>query len=1793
MATEMIKVFVSYSHDDQAHMDWVKRFVTDLRQKGGLKVLYDQDLEKGASLSRFMEQGIADSEKVLVIGTPEYKNKAAANGGVSFEEAIMGAEYMQNIDSAKFYPILRRGAFSTSFPIILAGRNGDDFTDDSQYDNNLQIVIRSIIGNRGSIVPLEGKVLDLCSQSDTFPKLPSPSAVIDRDAELEQIEDLLRNSLQPEKRVVIVSGQEGVGVTTLLALFAHSHPNHCISFFNSGFTRYSVNPEVVERSIVKQAYYYIYNTPLRDDEEVSLVSLYLKILQKTKTTPLFFVFDGFEEVPIEYKPELKELFDHLPWSNAKFIFSGQQENLNWLLPSGKKSVKVEIANTVLPFSKPRVKDYFKKIDSSLSDEDLDELYDITHGLAAKIEVLRSLFFRNLSFKTILQDKELFSKSIYYLELSKLEQENDEKSKILLALIAFSDIQPSIGFIMAVLEQPEQVVLELLGKTSDFLFVNDKGIVMFRSEALFKYMKDYLSDYEQRVEQRLISVYESNVSLYADALLPLYKKFHHDQSLIRLLSDENIQAHLDQNRSQASLNVQCDFGYEASLRDSSFVGDALRFAVIRSTSRQIEQNELWDDETAALVLQGRIEEAIKLSQNIYLKEEKLKSLVIILKKAKELSREKKDSLLLAIRQLSEEISFEKIPAKSLELARLLLDVDLQLSMDIIERLVNDEHSNLNPDNVYAMLSLALRDNYLNDSDLTGANCYEKIQSRIQDSETRKMTEAMRLLYSDASVDDVLAKAQILNSDTQRIYFLMFWIPGHRKKDNIEKVVLYALNLVVANSNIEIPRINILHGICKALPFFTKIEDVESAKQILDSIETDIKTPTFTYIQVKLLLVEALAKFDQDKAFEILSAVYYYIDELPDKAVSIDCFSLLLSAYERLGDKKYLSAHLATQNELLNLIKERLLNTFESTAYHFNLIQNSIKFLVVDYPSFMEDIVPRMNTEIRRSKAFILGAREYILRCSISSFDWDYFDTLLAHITFRRDDIEMPLIELARKIKHSEYTVSLLSEVKKRQELFCSIKDSSNKCFVLSQLYIWLYKGNPNDSFTEYIANQMKSCWQSIESLQTKIEVGYHIVATISPTDSSLAESILDDTLSLKQQVFLSSSSCSEALDDSVDLYTRSVGIMIKAHLVNDSIINRFSSDIGRLDDIGTRIVAWSKICLEFYLAEDAKSFKKYIYDEVILPLESLNKESSYYRSILCSVAPSVFLYSEHIYAQYMKDIDEFYVNVCASHTCDFIFYKYPYLYDLEYDKNDIRLSYEEYQQLLTLFEYITIDDELFIKIDNVCKSLFEKRYIRLSQTQLTAISKRIRELGDRKFPLRSGISHNGYKVACHIATHELLNHTAARNLWDVIDLEIQSINNQTDQAFLYFYSIQYISRKPQQIVFLNRGVSVLSGISVGYDKLNRFDMALEECLKHCKPQLKDLLNIAWNSVTFETTEDYNFFERFTDIAYQLDTKIADAYVEMSDKDTSRNYNRAALRSHVASQKRLMDADADISKSLTLPPNDYVRFFSKAFSSIVRGKEIAQSPQVLFKLIPTIYDRSLTVSKNAVLYFIEDIRKWHDVHHDQADLIVKIYAAMAFNFRIVESLSVNSKASLDRLLFNPANPDTTLIRPGEKEKGLAVLLEWYKKYNTSNLRIVDPYFSAKDLLDLKLFFEYNPDIHVYIITHAKNEESAENYRDVWEHNISNLKGCVDVITVCYADKPDDGPLHDRYWFAQDREKGILAGIKTTSLSNLGNKDSDSEEIPDDKVSELYELLWMFYSDRVRQVGGRQLLYKAISI
>jgi hypothetical protein len=102
------RVFISYSHDSKSHKDWVLNLSTRLR-KNGVDVVLDQwDVKLGSDIAKFIEQGLSESDRIIMICTENYVEKAnVGKGGVEYEKMIMTAELMRDLDSNKIIPMLR------------------------------------------------------------------------------------------------------------------------------------------------------------------------------------------------------------------------------------------------------------------------------------------------------------------------------------------------------------------------------------------------------------------------------------------------------------------------------------------------------------------------------------------------------------------------------------------------------------------------------------------------------------------------------------------------------------------------------------------------------------------------------------------------------------------------------------------------------------------------------------------------------------------------------------------------------------------------------------------------------------------------------------------------------------------------------------------------------------------------------------------------------------------------------------------------------------------------------------------------------------------------------------------------------------------------------------------------------------------------------------------------------------------------------------------------------------------------------------------------------------------------------------------------------------------------------------------------------------------------------------------------------------------------------------------------------------------------------------------------------
>lgn len=133
-----LTVFISYSWDTDEHRQWVGKLAKDLISKN-IRVIYDQNIHLGTPLPKFMNDGIRDADRVLIIGSPNYLQRSKEKGaGCQFEDCIVTEEIFKEFDTTKFIPLLRSGNFTESFPALIANRKGLNFSDDTMYGERLQ-----------------------------------------------------------------------------------------------------------------------------------------------------------------------------------------------------------------------------------------------------------------------------------------------------------------------------------------------------------------------------------------------------------------------------------------------------------------------------------------------------------------------------------------------------------------------------------------------------------------------------------------------------------------------------------------------------------------------------------------------------------------------------------------------------------------------------------------------------------------------------------------------------------------------------------------------------------------------------------------------------------------------------------------------------------------------------------------------------------------------------------------------------------------------------------------------------------------------------------------------------------------------------------------------------------------------------------------------------------------------------------------------------------------------------------------------------------------------------------------------------------------------------------------------------------------------------------------------------------------------------------------------------------------------------------------------------------------------
>ena len=142
-----ISVFISYSWDDERHKKWVLNLANRLNDSGIYVILDRFDLNPGDPITHFMENSVNQADKVLLVMTPNYKEKADNRiGGVGYEYSMIIQELYERPENKKIIPIRRNGKYDECAPNFLKQYFSHDMTNDATFETDFDYLLRIIKG---------------------------------------------------------------------------------------------------------------------------------------------------------------------------------------------------------------------------------------------------------------------------------------------------------------------------------------------------------------------------------------------------------------------------------------------------------------------------------------------------------------------------------------------------------------------------------------------------------------------------------------------------------------------------------------------------------------------------------------------------------------------------------------------------------------------------------------------------------------------------------------------------------------------------------------------------------------------------------------------------------------------------------------------------------------------------------------------------------------------------------------------------------------------------------------------------------------------------------------------------------------------------------------------------------------------------------------------------------------------------------------------------------------------------------------------------------------------------------------------------------------------------------------------------------------------------------------------------------------------------------------------------------------------------------------------------------------
>lgn len=729
---------------------------------------------------------------------------------------------------------------------------------------------------------MEASVLSLRNFSISFNSLSRDNNVM-RENLIGEIEEFTKKG----HKIIIVEGNEGSGKTNLLIQLSQKYNQNSFTYFINSSCSSTYKQDYLMEDIGKQLFFYIkseipeYHSSITEAELGKLLFELLKNNNR-KSTPIYFIIDGIDQIEKSEFELLKPTLLALPWNvnNIYFIVSGESKKILNLLTNIPNNSTKTLWVTRFTFEECCKLFNVEKEEDKLY---LRSIYDTWKGHPEDLKKIKSIIDGGTSIEDFVNNSEINEKDDL-LEIiwnkSNLYDINFNNDVIkILSIITFNDTVQDLQKLCNIIGTDIDQIIHDIKKIS-FLYINDNRI-FFSFKSFRNFSAKKLKKYERKVSEMLIHYYKNRKDFESIVTLPsLFDRNKEWNDVIDILSVDNFKTVIANSKSFSEIRKQINYGYKASINLSNSSVNLLNFSLYRSTAIGLQKSGNKENQIKALIAIDKPDEALSIIAATTLKEDRLKMLITYSKECKRKKIEINEVIISEIKDSLEEVEKDYIKENVIDIVIGLAYFLPEYSVKVIEKATGLRADDNSLEWLLGYVATIVKWN--KDQKESDDISLTKESNDISGNEfLEKFSKSIGFGISEVKEENIIDYIRDVENLTDKVFLLRTWIKNNNNANSIDYIINFAFDTLLHSASNLKPTTTIVLDLISPL---SNIKDYKKANNIIDRVEElklIINSPTNDRIKIDALIIESL--------------VYHNIELANTKAIDLDSFVESLSDY----------------------------------------------------------------------------------------------------------------------------------------------------------------------------------------------------------------------------------------------------------------------------------------------------------------------------------------------------------------------------------------------------------------------------------------------------------------------------------------------------------------------------------------------------------------------------------------------------------------------------------------------------------------------------------------------------------------------------------------------------------------------------------------------------------------------------------------------------------------------------------------------------------------------------------